>query len=152
MRLDEILRPSDVTLALRAGDKAAAVEEVLASVRGDARVRNWETLRAAILKRDAPAIAGDQRGICIAHGRTDAVTELVIAVGRSERGVRFPEIAPPVHLVFVAGIPSTMDSEYLRIVGAIARVCRQPSQFDELLAAADGEAFVRALAVAAERL
>lgn len=152
MRLDEILRPSDVSLQLRARDKPSAIEEVLGQVRGDVRVHHWEKLRAAVLQRDAPAIAEDGRGICIAHGRTDAVSELVVAVGRSPDGIVFPELAAPVCLVFVAGIPAAMDSEYLRIVGAIARVCRAPQLFDDLLTAPDGDGFVEVLAAATERL
>lgn len=152
MRFEEILRPSDVALELRARDKATAVEEVLTEVRGDARVLHWEKLRTAVLERDAPALAVDGRGICIAHGRTDAVDELVVAVGRSPGGMAFPEIVEPVHLVFVAGIPSAMDSEYLRIVGAIVRVCRDRAMFDELMATTEREAFVERLAAATERL
>lgn len=152
MTIDEILFPADVNLALRAGDKSAALEEILGQVRGDARVGHWERLRAAVIERDAPAIELDGYGICIAHGRTDAVTDLVVAAGRSSAGVVFPGSALPVRLIFVAGIPSAMNSEYLRLVGAIARVCRDPAQMEELLAVENGEAFVDCLAAATERL
>lgn len=152
MTIDEILHPGDVALDLRARDKAAAIEEVLGQVRGDDRVTNWERLRAAVIERDAPAMEQNGIAICIAHGRTDAVTGLVVAAGRSAEGLPFPEVASPVRLVFVAGIPSTMSSEYLRLVGAIVRVCREPTPLRELLEAEDGEAFVERLAAATERL
>jgi PTS system fructose-specific IIC component len=152
MTIDEILFPADVNLGLRAGDKSAALEEILGQVRGDARVGNWERLRAAVVERDAPAIDAGGCGICIAHGRTDAVTELVVAAGRSEAGVVFPGSEAPVRLIFVAGIPSAMNSEYLRLVGAIARVCCDPGRLRELLEAEDGEAFVECLTAATERL
>ncbi len=152
MTIDKILLPADVNLALRAGDKAAAIEEILGQVRGDARVGNWERLRAAVIERDAPAIEQGGRGICIAHGRTDAVSGLIVAAGRSAAGVVSPGTDLRMHLIFVAGIPSAMNSEYLRLVGAIARVCREPEQMNELLAAPDGKAFVELLASATERL
>ncbi len=151
MTIDEILHPSDVSLALRARDKAAAIEEVLGQVRGEERVGNWERLRAAVLARDAPAIEHDGVGICIAHGRTDAVTGLILAAGRSGDGIEFPEIEARVHLVFVAGIPAAMNSEYLRLVGAIVRVCRNPAQRRQLLEAVDGGGFVDRLTAATER-
>jgi mannitol/fructose-specific phosphotransferase system IIA component (Ntr-type) len=152
MTIDEILFPADVNLALRASDKSAALEEVLGQVRGDARVGNWERLRAAVVERDAPAIDADGCGICIAHGRTDAVIDLVVAAGRSSAGIAFSGGAAPVKMIFVVGIPSAMNSEYLRLVGAIVRVCRDRAQREELLAAKDGEAFVECLAAATERL
>jgi mannitol/fructose-specific phosphotransferase system IIA component (Ntr-type) len=152
MTIDEILHPADVSLALRADAKTAAVEEVLSQLRGDTRVTNWEELRNAIIARDAPAIEHEGRCICIAHGRTKAVNDLAMAAGRSTGGIICPETKLRVQLLFVVGIPTTMSSEYLRLVGAIARVCREPEQIDELLAAPDGESFVEILSAAAERL
>jgi len=40
------------------------------------------------------------------------------------------------HLVFVFAIPAAMSEEYLRNVGALARICREPEKTDALLAAA----------------
>ncbi len=40
---------------------------------------NWEELRNAVISRDAPAIEHEGRSICIAHGRTRAVNDLVVA-------------------------------------------------------------------------
>ncbi len=152
MTIDEILHATDVDLALRADAKSAAIEELLGSLRGDARVMNWEELRRVVIERDAPAIEHEGRSICIAHGRTKAVTALTMAAGRSEAGVICPETKLRVHLLFVVGIPATMDSEYLRLVGAIVRVCRDEELMAELLAAPDGESFVERLASATERL
>jgi mannitol/fructose-specific phosphotransferase system IIA component (Ntr-type) len=152
MTIDSILHPADVNLSLRADAKTAAIEEVLGQLRGDVRVTNWEDLRKAIIERDAPAIEHEGRSICIAHGRTKAVSALTMAAGRSEHGIVCPETNLRVHLLFVVGIPVAMDSEYLRLVGAIARVCREADQMEELLAAPDGAGFVECLATATERL
>ena len=152
MTISEILHPADVNLSLRADSKTAAIEEVLGSLRGDARVANWEELRSVVIERDAPAIEHEGRSICIAHGRTRAVSALAMAAGRSEAGIVCPETSLRVHLLFAVGIPATMDSEYLRLVGAIVRVCREKELMAELLAAADGEGFVECLALATARL
>jgi len=152
MTIPEILRPEDVNPHLRADEKTAAIEEVLGSLRGDERVTNCKELRNTVVERDAPAIEHEGRSICIAHGRTKAVNALTMAVGISEKGVVCPETKLRVHLLFAAGIPTAMDSEYLRLVGAIVRVCRDPKLMAKLLSARDGEAFVERLAAATERL
>jgi PTS system fructose-specific IIC component len=152
MTLDEILLPEDVNLALRATDKRGAIEEVLVKLNGDPRVKDWQALADAVIERDAPAIAGPGCGICIAHGRIKAVTQLVMAAGRSEKGFACPGVDVPVKLVFVAAIPAAFDSEYLRVVGAIARVCRDPAGCEELLGAEDADAFVELLSAATEKL
>ena len=144
--IDEILLPRHVLLDMAAKDRLTALEEVIATLRGDDRVANWEVFRTSIMDRNAPAISSNGCGVCLAHGRTSAVTDLVMAAGRPEVGIVFPEIKEKVALVFVVGIPIAMDSEYLRIVGALARICRDPVQSSKLLAADSAEQFVDLLA------
>jgi PTS system nitrogen regulatory IIA component len=143
--IGDVLQPDHVVLALAARDPAGAVEEVLARLDGDKRVKNLATLREVVLNQPAPAISENGVGICIAHGRTESVTSLVMAAGRSSEGVRYPGLADPVRLVFVAGIPNAFTSEYLRIVGAIVRMCRDKRQLRSLLLAKNAERFIALL-------
>jgi PTS system fructose-specific IIC component len=152
MLIEDVLKPDDVHLSLAAQTKEGAVEEVLAKLNGDPRVKEWETLRTIVLSHPSAALANQGWGICIAHGRTSAVTDLVVAAGRSDKGVSDPLTAEPVRLVFVAGIPTTMSSEYLRVVGAIARVCRNEKDLEDLLLAKTGEAFVELLQSASDAM
>ena len=68
-----------------------------------------------------------------------------MSVGRSAGGIVFPKLTDPVRLVFVAGIPGAFTSEYLRIVGAIVRICRDRRQLDRLLTIKEPERFVSLL-------
>ncbi len=150
--ISEILQADHVNLALSATDQDGGVLEVLGKLRGDARVQDWEALHAAVIDRAAPALSCSGSGVCIAHGRTNAVTSLVMAAGRSSGGLSSKGIREKVQLVFVAGIPSAFDSEYLRVVGAIARLCRDKEMLDKLLHVADPARFVELLATGETRL
>ncbi|MFZ4680876.1 MAG: PTS sugar transporter subunit IIA [Terrimicrobiaceae bacterium] len=150
--ISDILQPGHVNLALTAGNKTDAVQEVLAKLNGDARVGDFAALVESVLSRNAPAIAENGCGICLAHGRTDSVASLVLAAGRSQEGFGCDDVAAPVRLVFVAGIPSAFNAEYLRIVGAIARICRDKHQLDRLLAAKTGAQFVDLLGAGERKL
>ena len=55
--IGEVLQPDHVNLTLAASDPAGAVEEVLAKLDGDERVKNLAILREAVLKEAAPAIS-----------------------------------------------------------------------------------------------
>jgi mannitol/fructose-specific phosphotransferase system IIA component len=52
----------------------------------------------------------------------------------------------------VAGIPGTFNTEYLRIVGAIARICQDRHQLDRLLATKTKEDFLQLLEAGEVRL
>lgn len=150
--ISEILIPSHVNLALTAKDQAGGVDEVLSKLNGDPRVQDWGALVSAITERNAPALTCGKCGVCIAHGRTNAVSSLVMAAGRSSAGLVSPEVSEPVRLVFVAGIPSAFHSEYLRVVGAIARLCGNPTLLDKLLSIQDPGEFIGLLSSAESKL
>lgn len=150
--ISEILLPGHVNLALSANDQAGGVDEVLAKLNGDPRVHDWNALMQSVTERNAPALSCNNCGVCIAHGRTNAVGSLVMAAGRSVKGLVSPEVRDKVRLVFVAGIPSAFDSEYLRIVGAIARLCRDKSLLDKLLKVQDPGDFIKLLSVGEAKL
>lgn len=150
--IGDILHPDHVNLSLSATGKKEAVEEVLSKLNGDVRVKDFSIFREAVIARDAAAISENHCGICIAHGRTESVSGLVLAAGRSAAGFPCREVPDPVHLVFVAGIPGTFNSEYLRIVGAIARICRDRHQLDRLIAAKTAEQFIALLSAGEVRL
>ncbi|MEO6054083.1 MAG: PTS sugar transporter subunit IIA [Chthoniobacterales bacterium] len=152
INIGEALLPQSVNLALVASDKASAVHEVAIRLRGDSRVTNWDLFEKAVLERDAPAMLSCGYGICIAHGRTPGVCSIVMALGRSDEGIVFPEVAEPVRLVFVAGIPAALSSEYLRIVGAIVRICRDPALLQKILTVKDADKFVSLLGSEEHRL
>ena len=150
--ISEILTPSHVNLALAAEDQVSGVQEVLSKLNGDPRVMDWDSLGLAIIGRNAPAISCGPCGICIAHGRTNAVQSLVMAAGRSADGLTSPNIQERVRLVFVAGIPAAFHSEYLRVVGAIARLCHDKALLNNLLSVQDPEKFVSLLSSAEAKL
>jgi mannitol/fructose-specific phosphotransferase system IIA component (Ntr-type) len=150
--IGDVLQVEHIILSISAMEKGAAIDEVLAKLNGDMRVKDFPELYKAVHERDAAAIAENGCGICVAHGRTEAVSSLVMAVGRSAQGIAFPGLEEPVRLVFVAGIPRAFNSEYLRIVGAIARICRDKHQLDRLLATKTTEEFLHILEVGEIRL
>lgn len=138
----QILQPGHVNLALSSTEMGTAVAEVLASLSGDIRILQWNTLKDAILERNAPAIDAAGCGIIIAHGRTDAVGSLVMAAGRSNEGFPSKDTKEKVRLVFVAGIPSALNNEYLRVVGTIARLCSKKELVEKLLTSANPTEFI----------
>jgi len=145
MQLEDILKPNDVHLALASSDCTTAVEEVLAQLNGDERVGDWEALRNAVTGHDPAILTSEDCGICIAHGRTQALSGLVVAVGRSEKGLPNANSEPTTRLVFVAGIPATMNAQYLAVVGAIARVCSNKRSLSRLLTAKSPTDFIDTL-------
>ncbi len=142
LKFSEVLHEKQVFLQLEAASKTAAVSALLAALADDERVSSPQELTDAVIGRDAAALEENGIGICIAHGRTNAVRSLVMAAGKLLTPIVIPEISCPLSLIFVAGIPSAFSSDYLRLVGAIARICSSPSQMERLLATREPSEFI----------
>ena len=144
--LSTSLLQKDILLQLRATDHRDALEEVLASLRSDHRVRDWEKLRAALHANAENDTFKECPGtLFLHHGRTESVSTLVLAVGRSEAGFAQTPDGKKTRLIFLAAIPEEMNNEYLRILGAISRVCREEETLKLLLTAENGNDFLAAL-------
>jgi len=140
------LLPKDIHLELKSTDPRDALEEVLSTLRTDPRVTDWEKLRSSL--QAGTSINTIQKGcgtIILHHRRTISVSGLVLAVGRSSDPISLATPDEKLRLLFVAAIPSTLNNEYLRILGAIARVCNDPVTFGELLSVPDTGGFLSLL-------
>ncbi len=141
----DALLPNCVRLDVGADSLEAAVEASLDLLRGDARVPDWDAMAQSVRSRGAPAIEENGCGICIAHGRSETVSQLVMSAVRLEPGAATPGIESPLRLVFVACIPVSFSNEYLRLVGAIARICHDSQQLNRLLGVQRPERFIELL-------
>lgn len=136
----------DIHLQLRSADHRDAMEEVLSSLRSDERVKDWEKLRISLLLSNPNNPFPESLGaLFLYHGRTECVSSLVLAVGRSSAGFTAYPGGALTHLLFVAAIPSAMNNEYLRILGAISRVCREETSLKSLLATTSTDDFLAVL-------
>lgn len=91
-------------------------------VRQDPDLLDFGSFCRELLARDSLRSTAAGYGVAFPHARTDAVKEILIAVGRSKKGVRFGEEL--VHYIFVIGTPREKVSEYLVAVGTLARLLR----------------------------
>ena len=129
MDSSSIIDPSLVRLDLEAADRETALRRTAELLAADPRVGNWEEFWLSIGGRQVVELADAAGSVILAHGRGQAVREVALAAAR------WAAPAGP-RLIFVFAIPAAMSEEYLRNVGALARICRQPEKTAALLSAA----------------
>lgn len=122
--ISDILNPKHVELDLKATQPEEAILEVASLLRNDDRVLDYTGLYEG-LKTSSPRLEGDQDfDICIPHARTNCVQSMVMSVGRSKEGIPVPDSKARIRYIFVIGVPVALASDYLRIIGVIARVLK----------------------------
>ena len=148
------LLPADhVTLDLAATTGRAAIDEVAALLKNDLAVDDWDALLAGV-QAVAPCLPEPEGGfaICIPHTRGECVSGMVMSVGRSAAGVDLPGVDLPVRYFFCIAVPRALAADYLRIVGLLARVFKDPAAECELRAAESAADFIALLSRREARL
>lgn len=124
----DTLRPERIRLSLTATDRDAAIRETAELLHSSPSVLEWSPLLAGLLNR-APTIADRTAdfAFCLPHARTDAVNTMVMSIGIAPDGVVFPDSEKPVRYIFCIGLPQALAPDYLRIVGLLSRILKDPA-------------------------
>ena len=138
--VSDILLPECLRLSLSSANEKEAVWDVSMLLKTDTRVADWrcfhDHLKTTLIE------TGPTRKVFLAHARTDAVTTMVMSAGR--RGNE--EAGGVVEYFFVIGVPLQMAADYLRIIGALARVFRDNDAEQALRKASEPGRFISILA------
>ena len=146
-----LIRPEAVCLDLQARTKTPALREIALRLAGCPSVPDYESLIREILAREAAGNTALGHGAAIPHARTDFCREIVIAVGRSADGIDYGATdGQPVRLIFLIGTPMQDVTEYLRVVGMLARLLAREAVRRQLLDAGSVADFIAVLAEAGE--
>ena len=132
-----------ITLHLRSKTKESAIRELAQLMEGAPAMVNHKRFLEDVFERErlGSTEIGDE--IALPHARTDAVNQLIIAIGRSNRGV---ECESPdgrkVKLFFLMGTPQGSVSHYLQILAQLTRLLKRSALKEQLLEAQDRESFL----------
>jgi fructose-specific phosphotransferase system IIA component len=145
-KIAPLLNAATITLDLQATTKDAALREVAELLKQKNCIANFDAFFQEILERERVSNTALGHDVAIPHARTEQCVEILIAVGRSAAGVEFgAKDEHPVRLIFLIGTPKQMVTDYLRVVGNLARLLRQDQVREDLMAATDAAAFIQAI-------
>lgn len=148
-KIASLLSPDAIRLELQAKQKVEALREVAELLAQSKCVGNFEAFFNEILQRERVSNTALGHDVAIPHARTDQCSDILIAVGRSRDGIDFEaKDGQPVKLIFLIGTPKQMVTDYLRVVGTLARLLRQDDLRQRLLDAPDATAFIKIIEAA----
>ncbi|MDF2772539.1 MAG: hypothetical protein K0S86_2033 [Geminicoccaceae bacterium] len=142
MKLSDFVRANQIVVPLRDETVTGAAGVLIERLVAAGTISNIEKLRSRVAEeRPEDIVAMGERAFLL-HYRTDAVTDLRVALGTSEQpicrelGENETQCAR-ILLVIVA--PPRMAARYLQLVGAFARLLSKQPVADEVLAQRDAE-------------
>src|SRR5271170_6489572 len=143
-KITSLLSTDAIRLELQSREKVPALREVAELLVQNKCVGNFEAFFNEILQRERVSNTALGHDVAIPHARTDQCSDILIAIGRSREGIDFEaKDGSPVRLIFLIGTPKQMVTDYLRVVGTLARLLRQDDLRRSLLDAPDAATFIK---------
>jgi PTS system nitrogen regulatory IIA component len=147
MSLLKYLTLDTVTADLQGTNKQEIIETLLDILMKTGRVKNRETALAAVLEREKKMSTGMENGIAIPHGKTDAVDELVAAVGVAKNPVDFDALDKQPSRIFIMTLSSSQRTgPHIQFLKEISELLRSADMRRKLLAARDPREILQILA------
>ena len=143
MNISKYLKEERICLNLEAVEKKAAIRELAGFIHVAKEVTNYKSFLKDVFEREKVGTTGIGDGIAIPHARTDAVSEFVIAFGKSTKGVEFQSLdSKPVKLVFLMGAPKQNINGYLMILARLTRLLKKFEFRKSLMEASDAKEII----------
>jgi len=117
------LRADLMVTRLKGATPEAAIDELLAAIDKQGLVRDLAVVRKAILERERVMPTGLEHGIAVPHVRTNAVDELVCAVGLKPEGLDFGCMdGQPARIIVLTLSPVNHPVPHVQFMSSLVRL------------------------------
>ena len=123
MRLVDILDIKCVMVPLKALEKNQAITELIDLLDRAGRLDDYDTALKAVMQRESVRSTGVGQGFAIPHGKSSAVDQLVMAVGKTSEPIDFESIdKKPVDIIFLMISPLDKTGPHIQALAGISRL------------------------------
>ena len=143
--LADLVDPKQIALNLRAQTQIDATREIVDLLVAAGKIDNADGFLEQLQARERTNSTYAADGIAFPHARTKLVKEIVVGIGRSETGIPWTDKGEIAHLIFLIAVPERLISDYLVVVGAIARTTKDRPLRTLLLHAENADEFTATL-------
>jgi PTS system nitrogen regulatory IIA component len=123
----DLLQDDLIIEEIEAIEKQGVLREFARLLKSRNRVDSEEELLRALLERESLGSTGIGDGVAIPHGKLSMGSEMIVAFGRSSKGVDFQSLdAKPVYLFFLLVTPEDRPGDHLKALARISRILKNP--------------------------
>ncbi len=136
MRICEVLKPENVIPELKGNTKEEVINELIDVFKDDPRVTDIKEVKEAVLEREKIMSTGIGHGFGIPHCKTNKVTEILAAFGKTKEPIDFESLdGKPVSLLFLLIGKDNMVAPHIKLLSRISLLMNKQDVREKLLAA-----------------
>jgi fructose-specific phosphotransferase system IIA component len=139
MKVYELLGIKNILTEFKSENKNEVINELVDLLKGDERIVDLEEIRKCVFEREEKMSTGVGKGFAIPHGKTNSVTDIVAAFGKSETPIEYNSLdGEPVHLVFLLIGKENLLAKHIKLLSRISRLMNN-DEFRKKLIEADSK-------------
>ena len=140
MALIDLIKKELIAVPLTAQDKEGIITELIDILNADGALVNRDDALGDVLQREALGSTGLEKGIAIPHAKTEAVKNIVLAIGLAPGGVEFQALdGNPSKIFFMILAPPDQAGPHIEALSEIAQASKSGAFLRLLEAAQDAD-------------
>ncbi|PLX96852.1 MAG: PTS fructose transporter subunit IIA [Desulfuromonas sp.] len=140
MNIVELLDPAAVESDIRSVTKDEVLAEMTDVLLRSAEQLDRDDVLSVLKERERLGSTGIGEGVAIPHGKLKNIDQLILAFGRSRKGVDFDSMdGKPAHLFFLLLAPEESISVHLKTLARISKLLKDTQVRDQLLMAGSSD-------------
>lgn len=144
MKVHELISEKNILTAFKSVNKEDVINELIDLLKGDERVINLEEIRQCVFEREEKMSTGVGKGFAIPHGKTNFVTDIVAAFGKSETPIEYNSLdGEPVHLIFLLIGKENLVAKHIKLLSRISRLMNTEEFRKKLINAESKESILK---------
>jgi fructose-specific phosphotransferase system IIA component len=134
MKISKFCEEGLISFELKAQYKEKAIEELVGLASKSKLVKDKVELLSAVMEREKLVTTGVGYGVAFPHAKTKAVKGIVIAFGRSDRGIDFDAMdKKPAYLFFLIAAPEDAIGAHLNVMARLSYIMRSEKNRETLM-------------------
>lgn len=144
MKVHELLDIKYILTEFKSENKNDVINELVDLLNGDSRILDLEEVRKCVFEREEKMSTGVGKGFAIPHGKTNSITDIIAAFGKSERPIEYNSLdGEPVHLVFLLVGKETLLAKHIKLLSRISRLMNNEEFRKKLIEAESKESILK---------
>jgi len=147
MKVHELLNIKYVLTEFKSEHKDDVINELVDLLKGDERIIDLEEVRKCVFEREEKMSTGVGKGFAIPHGKTNSVTDILAAFGKSETPIEYNSLdGEPVHLIFLLVGKENLVAKHIKLLSRISRLMNNEEFRKKLINASSKESVLKIFA------
>jgi len=144
MKVHELLNIKFILTEFKSEHKDDVINELVDLLKGDERVNDLEEVRKCVFEREEKMSTGVGKGFAIPHGKTNYVTDILAAFGKSKTPIEYNSLdGEPVHLLFLLIGKENLVAKHIKLLSRISRLMNNEEFRKKLIEAESKESILK---------